>query len=150
MTRNSVQARRKFRLERRVGRYLANPLVQTLSRIGVRTTLATQLQTTGRKTGKARLVPVSARFDETGAWVISQHGTRSGWGANITANPAIRIQQGSGWRSGIATFEPDDDVVARARSFATRPAFAGLAGLAFRALESTPISVRITFTDSAG
>lgn len=147
MTRNAEQARRKFRIERAVGRYVANPVVSALNRIGVRTTLATDLQTTGRKTGKPRQVPVSARFDDTGAWVISQHGTRSGWGANLTANPQVRIRQGSRWRTGTAVFHPDDDVAARARTFASRPAFAGLAGLAFRALQSTPISVRITFTD---
>ncbi|MGV0627818.1 nitroreductase family deazaflavin-dependent oxidoreductase [Mycolicibacter minnesotensis] len=149
MTRNSEQARRKFRLERRVGRYVANPAVRALNRVGIRTTLATELQTTGRKTAQPRRVPVAACFDRNGAWVISQHGTRSGWGANITADPQVRIRQGSRWRTGIARFHPDDDVTARARSFASRPAFAGLAAITFRALASTPISVRITFTDEA-
>lgn len=147
MTRNDEQALRKFRIERRVGRYLANPLVSALARLGVNTTLATDLQTTGRKTGKVRQVPVAACFDDSGAWVISQHGSRSGWGANITANPQVRIRQGSQWRSGVARFEPDDDVTARARTFASRPLFAGLAAATFRALASTPISVRIAFTD---
>lgn len=81
--------------------------------------------------------------------MISQHGSRSGWGANITANPQVRIRQGSQWRSGLARFQPDDDVTARARTFASRPAFAGLAVATFRALASTPVSVRITFTDGA-
>ena len=77
MTRRPEQkAARKFRIERRVGRYFANPIVSALSRLGVRTTLATELETLGRKTGQRRRVPVSARFDDTGAWVISQHGTR--------------------------------------------------------------------------
>lgn len=149
MTRSDEQALRKFRVERRVGRYLANPLVSALARLGVSTTLATELQTTGRKTGKTRHVPVAACFDDGGAWVISQHGARSGWGANITANPQVRIRQGSRWRSGVAQFQPDDDVTARARSFASRPVFAGLAAATFRALASTPVSVRITFTDGA-
>ena len=149
MTRSDEQALRKFRFERRVGRYLANPLVSALARLGVNTTLATELQTTGRKTGMTRHVPVAACFDDSGAWVISQHGARSGWGANITANPQVRIRQGSQWRSGVAQFQPDDDVTARARTFAAKPVFAGLAAATFRALASTPVSVRITFTDGA-
>ncbi|OHV01447.1 nitroreductase family deazaflavin-dependent oxidoreductase [Mycobacterium talmoniae] len=144
-----ARARRKFRVERWVGHYLANPIVLALNRIGVNTTLATELQTIGRKTGKPRRVPVAARFDDTGAWVISQHGTRSGWAANITANPRVRIRQRDQWRDGIATFEPDDDVTARARTFASHPALAGLAAATFRALQSAPVSVRIAFTDHA-
>ncbi|CAM3825191.1 nitroreductase family deazaflavin-dependent oxidoreductase [Smaragdicoccus niigatensis] len=137
----------KFTLERAVGRYVANPLVKALGKVGIQTTFATDLETTGRKTGLARRVPVSASFDETGAWVISQHGTRSGWGSNVTSNPAVRIRQGSQWRTGTAEFVYDDDVAQRARSFAPNPAFGALALATFRAMQTKPISVRITFTD---
>jgi len=140
-------ALRKFEFERAVGRYLANPTVRALSRIGIRTSFATELETTGRKSGQARVVPVSVSFDDTGAWVISQHGTRSGWAANIGAEPKVRVRQGDRWRTGVAELRPADDVVARARSFAPNPVFAGLTAATFRALQSTPISVRITFTD---
>ncbi|WP_409428457.1 nitroreductase family deazaflavin-dependent oxidoreductase [Mycobacterium sp. SMC-11] len=149
MTRSAEQALRKFRTERRVERYIANPLVSALARLGISTRLATELQTVGRMTGKTRHVPVAACFDDSGAWVISQHGSRSGRGANITANPQVRIHQGKQWRSGLARFQPDDDVTARARTFASRPAFAGLAVATLRALMSTPVSVRSTFTDGA-
>lgn len=142
-----ARAVRKFRFERNVGRYLANPAVAALNRLGIGTHLATDLETVGRKTGLARRVPVSAAFDSDGAWVISQHGTRSGWGINITANPTVRIRHGRHWRTGTAQFVPDDDVVARARTFATSPLFAGLTSATIRALQSDPISVRITFTD---
>lgn len=144
-----VRTDRKFRIERLVGRFLANPIALALNRVGVNITLATELQTTGRKTGTLRRVPVAARFDDTGAWVISQHGRRSGWGANIGANPQVRIRHRAQWRSGTATFQPNDDVNARARSFATHPAFAALTAATFRALQSAPISVRITFDEPA-
>ena len=124
-----------------MGRYLLNPVVKGLSRLGVRTAMATELETIGRKTGKARRVPVSAQFDSTGAWLISQHGTRSGWGSNIVDNPKIRVRQGKQWRTGVATLRRDDDVVARGRKF-------GRLGYKMtQALETTPISVRIEFTD---
>ncbi|MGB8407105.1 MAG: nitroreductase family deazaflavin-dependent oxidoreductase [Mycobacterium sp.] len=138
---------RKFRRERLVGRYLANPTVALLGRLGVRTTFASDLETTGRKSGLVRKVPVSARFDEKGAWLISQHGRRSGWALNIVDEPTVRIRQGTRWRVGVARFVPDDDPTARARTFATSPALAPVVAAGFRALQSDPISVRIDFTD---
>lgn len=133
---------RKFRRERIIGRYLLNPAIGALEKVGVRSTLASELETTGRKTGQLRRVRVGAQFDSTGAWVICQHGTRSGWGSNISANPNVRLRQGKRWRTGIAQFRPEDDVVARGRKF-------GVIGAArvVKALETTPISVRIDFTD---
>jgi deazaflavin-dependent oxidoreductase (nitroreductase family) len=132
---------RKFRRERAAGRYLMNPTVKVLSRLGLRTALATELETVGRKTGQVRRVPVSAQFDNQGAWVISQHGTRSGWGKNLVENPNIRVRRGNKWHAGVATFRPDDDVVARGRKFGR------LGAKVVKALETTPVSVRIDFTD---
>ena len=138
---------RKFRRERMVGRYIANPAVALLGRLGVRTTFATELETLGRKTGHPRRVPVSARFDDAGAWVISQHGHRSGWALNVAGNPNVRLRQGNRWRAGTARFVPDDDPTARARTFATSPLLAPIVAATFAALQSDPISVRIDFTD---
>ena len=107
----------------------------------VRTALAAELETIGRKTGQVRRVPVSVQFDDEGAWVICQHGTRSGWGSNIVDNPNVRVRQGDRWRSGVAHLRPDDDVVARARKFGR------LGAAVVKTLETTPISVRIDFTD---
>lgn len=132
---------RKFRRERALGRYLLNPAVKGLRRLGLRTALATELETVGRKTGQLRRVPVSAQFDNEGAWVICQHGIRSGWGRNIADNANVRVRQGDRWRAGVATFRPDDDVVARGRKFGR------LGARMVRALETTPVSVRIDFID---
>lgn len=131
----------KFRRERALGRHFLNPAVTALSRLGLRTALASELETIGRKTGQLRRVPVSAQFDATGAWVICQHGTRSGWGSNIASNPNIRLRQGNRWRTGVAQFRPDDDVVARGRKFGV------IGARVVKALETTPVSVRIDFTD---
>ena len=130
---NDDKTLRKFRRERALGHYLLNPAVKGLSKLGLRTALATELETIG--------VPVSAQFDDKGAWVISQHGNRSGWGRNIADNPNIRLRQGSQWRAGVAQFRPDDDVVARGRNFGR------LASKMVKALETTPVSVRIDFSD---
>jgi deazaflavin-dependent oxidoreductase (nitroreductase family) len=138
---NDDKTLRKFRRERTVGRYLLNPVVKGLSKLGLRTALATELETIGRKSGQVRRVPVSAQFDDKGAWVISQHGTRSGWGRNIVDNPNILVRQGNKWRTGVATLRPDDDVVARGRKFGR------LGATLVKALDTTPVSVRIDFTD---
>ncbi len=138
---NDEKTLRKFRRERAIGHYLLNPAVKGLSKLGLRTAMATELETIGRKTGQVRRVPVSAQFDDNGAWIISQHGTRSGWGRNIVDNPNVRMRQGSQWRSGVATLRPDDDVVARGRKFGR------LGATMVKALETRPVSVRIDFRD---
>ncbi|MET7773487.1 nitroreductase family deazaflavin-dependent oxidoreductase [Nocardia sp. NPDC005366] len=139
---------RKFKRERFIGRYLANPAFRLLDRIGVRSALLAELETTGAKTGLPRRVPVTVSIDDEGAWLICQHGQRAGWARNITADPRVRLRQGDIWHSGTAAFVPDDDVVARARTFArgtfSRPATAWTT----KALETAPISVRVTFTPS--
>lgn len=138
---NSAKTLRKFRRERAIGRYLLNPAVKVLTRLGMRTALATELETVGRRTGQLRRVPVAVLFDDRGGWVICQHGTRSGWGNNITANPHVRLRQGNRWHTGVANFRPDDDVAARGRKFGR------LNARIAKALETTPISVRIDFTN---
>ena len=114
--------------------------------MGVQPSTIVELETTGAKSGQPRRVPLTGRADDKDVWVISQHGRRAGWAYNVTANPRVRVRMAKQWRSGTATFEPDDDVGARARSVGgggkvRQSAFA----LAMRALQSDPISVRITF-----
>ena len=138
---------RKFKFERQVGRTVVNPLVTALDKRGIRSALVVELETTGRKSGEPRRVPLTGSADDGGVWVISQHGHRAGWAHNISADPHVRVRVNGRWRTGTAAFRPDDDVRARARSFG-RGRLSGTATvLAMRALESDPISVRITFTD---
>lgn len=137
---------RKFKFERQMGRMFMNPVVAALDRVGVRSSLVVDLETTGRKSGEPRRVPLTGRADETGVWVISQHGRRAGWAHNISADPRVRVRINNQWRSGTATFVPDDDVRARARSFGGNGKLSQSAtALTMRAMESDPISVHITF-----
>ena len=80
---------RKFKFERRVGRAVVNPLVAALDKIGVRSQLVIELETTGAKSGQPRRVPLTGRADDKGVWLISQHGRRAGWAHNITAEPKV-------------------------------------------------------------
>ncbi|MGY4654060.1 nitroreductase/quinone reductase family protein [Mycobacterium sp. URHB0021] len=147
-TTSSRRALRKFEFERQMGRVVMNPVVAALDKIGVRASLVVDLETTGRKSGEARTVPLAGRADENGVWVISQHGRRAGWAHNIAADPRVRVRVGNQWRTGTATFEPDDDVRARARSFGGSSRLRRSAtALTMRAMESDPVSVRITYAD---
>jgi deazaflavin-dependent oxidoreductase (nitroreductase family) len=131
---------RKFRVVRALERII-NPLVFRLRKLGMHSRWATELETIGCKTGQRRHVPVTVRFDHTGAWVICQHGTRSGWGSNIAADPHVRLRQGNQWRHGVAEFKPEDDVVARARQLY------GRVSVLNSVYETRPVSVRISFAD---
>jgi deazaflavin-dependent oxidoreductase (nitroreductase family) len=145
-TRSSRKGMRKFKFERQLGRTVMNPVVAVLDKVGVRSSLVVELETTGRKSGEPRRVPLAGRADNAGVWVISQHGRRAGWAHNIAANPRVRVRVDNQWRSGTATFEPDDDVRARARSFGgDGKVLQSATALTMRAMESDPISVRITY-----
>lgn len=144
-TRSADRAVRKFKFERQLGRVLMNPVVAALDRVGIRTANVVELETIGRKSGQPRRVPLLGRADDTGVWVISQHGRRAGWAINIEANPRVRVRVKDEWRTGIASFEPDDDVRARARSFGDSRLGQSATAVTMRAMESDPISVRITF-----
>jgi len=147
-TSDARKAVRKFKIERQVGRSIVNPLVAALDRMGIRASSTVELETTGAKSGQPRRVPLTGRGDDTGVWVVSQHGRRAGWAHNITANPAVRVRVNNVWRSGTAAFVDDDDVVARGRSFGGDSKLSQSAtALGMRALQSDPISVRITYTD---
>ena len=147
-TKSARSGLRRFKFERQLGRTVMNPVVAVLDRLGIRSSLVVELETIGRKSGEPRRVPLAGRADDTGVWVISQHGRRAGWAYNIAANPNVRVRVNNQWRSGTATFEPDDDVRARGRQIGGGgKIMQGAAAATFRAMESDPISVRITYTD---
>lgn len=147
-TRSSRKALRKFKFERQLGRTVMNPVVAALDKVGLRSSLVVELETTGRKSGEPRRVPLTGRADDNGVWVISQHGRRAGWAHNIAADPRVRVRVDNQWRSGTASFEPDDDVRARARSFGgDGKMMQSATALTMRAMESDPITVRITYND---
>ena len=144
-TKSADKARRKFKFERGMGRIVMNPVVAALDRLGIRSSLVVELETVGRKSGEPRRVPLAGRVDGDDLWVISQHGRRAGWAHNIAANPNVRVRIDNEWRTGTATFEPDDDIRARGRSFGGRGRLGQSAtAWTMRAMESDPISVRIT------
>ena len=67
------------------------------------------LETTGRRSGKPRPVPL-ARGPVEGrtAWLISVHGEHSALAHNIAANPRVRLRLRGRWYDGRAELRPLD------------------------------------------
>jgi deazaflavin-dependent oxidoreductase (nitroreductase family) len=134
---------RKRRLEILGGRFLVNPMVRGLFRIGVSPPRTLLLETVGRKSGAIRHTPLNYVRDGDRIWVIAQHSTHAGWVRNFQAQPQVRVRTGRTWHDAMATLQPADDVRARARSFAKGPVGRAFAAGVMRALESDPVSVSI-------
>ena len=74
------------------------------------------LETTGRRTGKARRTPLGGTREGDTFWVVSEQGAQASYVRNLQANPDVRLRIGRRWRAGKAFALPDDDAHARIRS----------------------------------
>ncbi|WP_040793730.1 nitroreductase/quinone reductase family protein [Nocardia paucivorans] len=92
-------------------RYIANPLMRRLAGHIPGQAL---LETTGRRTGLPRRIPIGGRLVGTTFWMVSNSGT-SNYVRNIQADPRVRLQVRSRWYTGTAHLLPDDDARARLR-----------------------------------
>ena len=95
---------------------LFNPLVNAAARAGLPTPTVVILETTGRRSGRPRRVPVTRALDGDTLWIVTEHGRRAGYVRNIEANPRVRVRVGRRWRQGTATVLYDDDWRARQRA----------------------------------
>jgi deazaflavin-dependent oxidoreductase (nitroreductase family) len=67
------------------------------------------IETTGRRTGRARRVCVAARRQGNEVWLVAGIGRNANYVRNIEADPAVRIRIGGRWRDGHAVICPEDD-----------------------------------------
>jgi len=104
----------RYRRNAAVPKYLVNPIVRALARIRTPPGVAI-LETTGRKSGQPRQVPVGNGLDGDTFWIVTEHGRRAAYVRNIEANPRVRVKVGRRWRSGTAQLMPDDDPRERQR-----------------------------------
>jgi deazaflavin-dependent oxidoreductase (nitroreductase family) len=67
------------------------------------------LETTGRKSGRPRRVPL-ARGPAEGrtVWIVAVHGRHAAFVQNVMQNPQVRIKTRGRWSPGRATVEPFD------------------------------------------
>jgi deazaflavin-dependent oxidoreductase (nitroreductase family) len=76
------------------------------------------LETTGRRTGLPRRIPVGNGLDAEGStfWLVTVFGHDSHYVRNIEADPRVRVHAGGRWRTGTAAILRDDDARERQRS----------------------------------
>jgi len=102
-----------------VQRYLINPPIRLLLRLGVMPLGYALLETRGRVTGLPRTTPVGNGLHGGTFWVIAEHGLQAGYVRNIQRCPQVRLKLRRGWRfvwvTGTAHLLPDDDPYARQR-----------------------------------
>jgi deazaflavin-dependent oxidoreductase (nitroreductase family) len=134
---------RKLRREIVLGRYVANPAMRALFKIGVTPPFHTLIETTGRTSGVTRRVPIAYGRSGEQVWVVAQHGARAGWVLNLRADPHVRLLLGGTWLPGTTHLVPDDDVKARVATFSSSAVGRKMLGATFAALETRPCSVRI-------
>src|SRR5947208_2819871 len=112
----------KLKIVHAIQIYLLNPPVKLAFRLGIVPPSFVLLETIGRKSGQPRQTPVGDGRVGNTLWIVSEHGRRSGYVLNLTANPRVRVRVRNGlkmeWLSGTATVLPDDDPHARMRKLA--------------------------------
>ena len=92
--------------KRRVSTFLSakvfNRLVLAAARVGLPTPSVVVLETTGRRSGMPRRVPVTRMLDGDTLWIVTEHGRKAAYVRNIEADPRVRARIGRRWRSGRA------------------------------------------------
>jgi deazaflavin-dependent oxidoreductase (nitroreductase family) len=138
---------RKRRLVHRFQKYVANPPVKALLRLGVMPPSVVLLETVGRRSGKPRRTPVGDGVVGDTLWIVAEHGRRAGYVRNIEASPRVRVRVREGlrprWRTGTAHLMPADDPLTRQRWLAKRRPMSRVNAPAVRAMGTDLLTVRV-------
>src|SRR2546425_5511191 len=108
-----MSAKRTF--SRFVTNRLVNPVVRRLLEHGLAPRTHALLETTGRKSGLPRRVPLGNGLRGDKFWIVTEHGYAADYVKNILEDPHVRVKVGRRWYSGVAQVLPDDDVGERLR-----------------------------------
>jgi deazaflavin-dependent oxidoreductase (nitroreductase family) len=106
---------RKYRVSKWVTTRLVNPGVRALIERDLFPSAWSLLETTGRRSGQPRRVPVGNGLRGDAFWIVTEHGRHADYVRNIEKDPRVRVKVGGRWRSGVAHILPDDDPFARLR-----------------------------------
>jgi deazaflavin-dependent oxidoreductase (nitroreductase family) len=123
---------------------LLNPLVRAAARAGLPLPTVVLLETTGRRSGQPRRVPVGKALEGDTLWVVAEHGRRASYVRNIEADPRVRVRVGRRWRTGTAQVVPDDDWRERQRRMPNK-----MNSAVVRAMGTEHVTVRVDL-DPAG
>jgi deazaflavin-dependent oxidoreductase (nitroreductase family) len=112
--------RLKRRVSKTVTNRLVNPLVRPLLERGLFPPTQALLETTGRRSGKPRSIPVGNGLRGSTFWIVTEHGYGADYVKNIQRDPRVRVKVGRRWHEGTARILEDDDPAERLR-FLGRP-----------------------------
>jgi deazaflavin-dependent oxidoreductase (nitroreductase family) len=129
-----------------------NPPIRAAIRAGLAPPFYAILETTGRRTGRRRQLPVANGLDRDTFWLICALGEDAAYLRNIRADPRVRIKARPArlrdgvrmqWRTGTAHPMPQDDARARQRSLGKgRPGYK-LDAILLRAGATDMLTIRI-------
>jgi deazaflavin-dependent oxidoreductase (nitroreductase family) len=135
--------------KRRISTFLSakvfNRLVEAAVRLGLPTPSVVILETTGRRSGQPRRVPVTRLIEGETLWIVTEHGRRAAYVGNIEADPNVRVRVGRRWRSGTARIVEGDDWRARQRRMRNR-----LNSAMVRAMGTEHLTVRVDLDPPGG
>jgi deazaflavin-dependent oxidoreductase (nitroreductase family) len=145
-----VEARRRV-IKRRWSRWLERTVVNRVNRAMLRSGLFGStyavLETTGRRSGRLRQIPVANGLQGDTFWLISAHGRHAHYVHNLLANPRVRIgvvKEGTlHWRNGTASLLEGDDTRARQRELGRGRLGYRLDALLLRATATNLTTIRI-------
>ena len=122
-----------------------NPLVLAAARAGLPTPSVAILETTGRRSGAPRRVPVTRMLEGDTLWIVTEHGRKAAYVRNIEADPRVRVRIGRRWRTGTARVLHDDDWRARQRRAPNK-----LNSAMVRAMGTEHLTVRVDLDPASG
>jgi deazaflavin-dependent oxidoreductase (nitroreductase family) len=100
---------RKRRVSRFVTNRLVNPVVRRLLEAGVFPTTQALLETTGRRSGLPRRVPIGNGLRGDTFWIVTEHGWAADYVKNIDRDPRVRLKVGRRWYAGAASILEQDN-----------------------------------------
>jgi deazaflavin-dependent oxidoreductase (nitroreductase family) len=139
--------------------HVVNRIIVALAERGLVPPTYALIETTGRRTGRPRRVPVANGLDGDTFWLIAGLGEQASFVKNIRANPRVRVRARPArihdgirmrWIWGIAHPLPDDDARLRHHRLGRgRPGYR-LDGLALRAIDTGGmLTVRIDLNETS-
>src|ERR1700730_12222150 len=128
-------------------KYLLNPPIKLLFAIGLAPPGYALLETTGRRTGKARRTPVGNGLVGGQFWIVAEHGQKAGYVRNISVSPQVRLKLRDGlrtrWYTGTAHLLSEDDPRERQRWLANQLPSSASNAAAVRFFGTQLLTVRI-------
>jgi deazaflavin-dependent oxidoreductase (nitroreductase family) len=140
-----VGSQQRFRAVRLVQRFVVNPPVRLVWRLGFAPPGDAELETTGRRTGRPRRTRICNGLLGTTFWLIAQHGRRTDYVRNIEADPRVRVRTrpDDSWLTGVAHVVDADDPRERRRLLGEGDGWRRLCLSASHAMSTDPLTVRI-------